>query len=218
MGEKAKENLVKGIQKAKDAVDNDDTGELKGSAVGAIVGGTVLGPFGAIMGAAVGRDIAFNNQLGKTKRGNDENSLLQMCTYMEEEVQRAQNTLLDITELRDNEKKRAVALNKESAGLYELAKEVVANGDDVAGKKFLTKRQEVMEKCKDVVRNVSNIEAEIKKQEMNVNKLKDKLVEVASVYERELEAKESLQQQEQLGQDDALIDPLEKKFRDLEQK
>lgn len=222
MGEKAKENLVKGVKTAKDAIDNDDTDELKGSAVGAIVGGTVLGPLGAVMGAAVGRDIAYNNkQSNKINGASSDNSLQQICGYLEEEIQKAQDVLLDMNELRDNDKKRAVALNREAAGLYELAKEVVANGDDIAGKNFLTKRQDVMEKCEGIVMSISRLESEISKQEMNINKLKEKLTETISIYEREVEAKRSLDQQEQpLGQDVnvPILDPIERKFRDLERK
>ena len=105
--------------------------------------------------------------------------------------------------------------------MYELAKEVVANGDDIAGKNFLTKRQDVMEKCEGIVMSISRLESEISKQEMNINKLKEKLTETISIYEREVEAKRSLDQQEQpLGQDVdvPILDPIERKFRDLERK
>ena len=166
-------------------------------------------------GAAVGRDIAYNNQVRKDKglgNNDDENNLRRICARLEEDTKSAQEVLLDITSLRDEEKKRAVGLSKEASGLYELAKEVVANGDDEAGKKFLTKRQGVLEKCKIVMKNVSNLENEVAKQEENVNKLKEKLIEAISVYQREVDAKGALEQQAL----QAPLDPLEMKFRELE--
>lgn len=199
--------------------------DSKGVMVGALVGAVVAGPIGSLVGASLGRDVA--RDVSYNRKNGDQPNLYSILADIERELNFARETLDFVTSRRDDEKKRAVGLNNEASGLYDLAKEIMTSGaDEDDARKFLLRRQDVMKSMSESVNIVEKLSHEIKVTLSNIQKLEIKLLEARDIISREISAREATQTltilPAQMGRELPMPpidpDPLELKFRDLEGK
>ena len=199
-----------GRQKAKGGV-----GE---TAAGAVLGGLLLGPFGALFGAQIGAQIGAVNAVDRAKKdemarlGVSED-MLKMAEEIGTALERSIEGLRASQDSFETQQSLARRLDSNSEDLYERAKVAMASQNEEKAKKLLIDRQMVQTKLKTVLVACADEKTRLTKMRSNVDALEQRAMELDALLKRTIGASalEDSSSKFALSQED----PLLQKFRNM---
>jgi hypothetical protein len=188
------------------------------TAAGAVLGGLLLGPFGALFGAQLGAKVGAANAVDRAKKeemarlGVTED-MLRMAEDIGTALQRSNDGLKASQDSFETQQSLARLLDTNAAELYEKAKAAMVAMKENEAKKILLDRQVVQEKLKKVLLSCVEEKSRLEKMRSNVNALEQRAMEIESLLRRNVGAKALQDSGSQFSL--AQEDPLLQKFRDM---
>ncbi len=189
------------------------------TAAGAILGGLVLGPFGALFGASVGSSLGRTNAIDKAKkdelaRMGVSEEMLENAREMGAGLERGMEGLRLIEDSLATQQQFAKRLDAESENIYSQAKEAIERQDEETARNLLMKRNDIQEKLKKALLNCADEKKRLTKMQDNVRAIEERAIEMESLLKRSIGAK-TLMDTPDLGLSLTTEDPLIQKFRDM---
>lgn len=200
-------------------------------ATGAILGGLVCGPFGALFGATVGGNIGTKNAFDRARKEEMENKGItqEMLDAAEEVGCALEQSMLGMkatTESLRSQQSLARRLEEDMNDSYEKAKEAIVDEREEEARSLLLTRKKNEESLKDSLKRCSDEMKRIKTMESNVSALQKRALEVEAILQRAVGAKARQNSSDFAAREFTSADstdfslsqedPLLKKFRDLE--
>eukprot|EP00592_Proboscia_alata_P000027 CAMPEP_0194368406 /NCGR_PEP_ID=MMETSP0174-20130528/16685_1 /TAXON_ID=216777 /ORGANISM="Proboscia alata, Strain PI-D3" /LENGTH=229 /DNA_ID=CAMNT_0039144793 /DNA_START=108 /DNA_END=800 /DNA_ORIENTATION=+ len=212
-----KKNIEEAGEKAKKAAG----GGVGETAAGAILGGLVLGPFGALFGAQIGSSIGSKRASEQSaKDGMKEMGITPEMLEMAEDIgatlDRAVVGLNASKESLDSQQSYARRLQGTIDDLFDKAKDAMAAGDEEKARTLLMEKQGQTDRLKKALSACLLEKKRMEKMTLNVGAIEERAMEIDSLLRRSVSAKSM--QDINLSEDFSLSieDPLLQKFRDLE--
>ena len=191
-------------------------GEL---AAGAILGGLVLGPFGALFGAQLGAKFGAKNAVDRARQEEMErlgisqdvlDAAQEIGFALEQSMEGIQASRTSL----ETQQSFARRLNQNMEETYDNAKRELAAGNEEEARKYLMKKQRLEDKLKTTLKACADEKNRYKQMEQNIASLEERAMEMESLLRRTVGAKtlqSSAMQQLSLSSED----PLLQKFRDI---
>ncbi|GHP04121.1 hypothetical protein PPROV_000287500 [Pycnococcus provasolii] len=204
--------------------------DVKGVLGGAVLGGLIAGPFGAILGSQIGGSMGANKKFNRQVQDAEENELRRMGVTREQ-VEQAQELANDLADAEDAARVLALdadRLNTDVNNLkliadqaYADAEEAVKTGDDDAARSHLGRRAEANRRLQGMESDADDARRRADQARRGV----DQLAEAVRIFERQIMAQKADAAQERIRsatekasgitmQPDEEEDPLLKKFRE----
>jgi hypothetical protein len=193
-------------------------GGMGETVAGAVLGGLLLGPFGALFGAQLGSKVGAVNAVDKAK--NEEmarlgvsDEMLKMAEEIGTALERSLEGFKASQDSIETQQSLARRLDVNANELYEKAKIAMVSTNEEQAKKLLLDRQMVQEKLKKVLLTCADEQKRLSKMRSNVDALEQRAMEIESLLARTIGAKalKDSSSQFSLSQED----PLLQKFRDM---
>lgn len=184
---------------------------------GALLGGLLLGPFGALFGAQIGAGFGANNAIDRAKK--EEMQRLGITQEMLDTAQecglaleRSMEGLKATQDSLQTQQSFARVLDREATDLYEKAKKALEENNEEKARDLLFERSKTQDKLKDVLLQCAEAKKRLEQMETNVASIERRAKEVEALLQRNIAAKTT----QDLSMDFSLADedPLLKKFRD----
>jgi len=198
------------------------SGGVGETAAGAILGGLVLGPFGALFGASIGSSLGRSNAVDKAKKeemermGVSEN-MLESAREMGIALERGVEGLRATEDSLLTQQKFAKRLENDMEGVYSQAREALESGEEDKARDLLFRRTQIEEKLKKSLINCADEKKRLVQMQENVRAIEERAIEMESLMKRSIGAK-VLQDSSSLDGDVSFSlsqeDPLLQKFRD----
>lgn len=192
------------------------TGEL---AAGAILGGLVLGPFGALFGAQMGAQMGAKNAVDRARAEEMERlgitqEMLDSAKEIGFTLEQSAEGLKASEESLETQQRFARRLDQNMKDLYEKAKLKIAEGNEEEARNYLLDRTRLEDKLKTTLKGCAVEKRRFEQMESNVAALEERAMEMESLLRRTVGAK-TMQNtsMSQLSLSDE--DPLLRKFKDL---
>jgi len=190
------------------------------TAAGAVLGGLLLGPFGALFGAQVGASFGSRRAMEAAQKKEMERlgltpEMLTMAEEVGEALNRGTEGLKATRDSLASQQSFARRLDNDAAQLYEQAKVALQTDDEEKAKTLLMQREKTLQKLKKVLKDCADEKRRVEQMERNVEALEERAMEVDRLLKRTVGAK-SLQDSSSDFMRLQSEDPLLQKFRDLE--
>jgi hypothetical protein len=189
------------------------------TAAGAVLGGLLLGPFGALFGAQIGAKIGAVNAVDRAKK--DEMARLgvseEMLTMAEEigtALERSIEGLKASQDSFETQQSLARRLDSNAEDLYERAKVAMTSRHEEVAKKLLMDRQTVQDKLKKALVACAEEKMRLTKMRSNVDALEQRAMELDALLKRTVGANALQDSSTKFALSQG--DPLLQKFRDME--
>ena len=190
------------------------------TAAGAILGGLVLGPFGALFGASMGSRFGAERAMDKAKKEEMErmgitNEMLEQAREMGAALDRGVEGLKAAEDSLRTQQRFAKRLEEDMERIYDDAKKALQDGNEDLAKDLLFKRTQVEDKLKKALMNCVDEKRRLTQMEDNVRAIEERAIEMESLLKRSVGAKALMDASEAGGGFSlAAEDPLLQKFRD----
>lgn len=204
--------------------------EAKGSvAAGAVLGGLVCGPFGALFGAAVGGNIGAKNAFDRARKEEmKKKGITQDMLDAAEEIGYAlEQSMIGMESTKESltsQQSLARQIEKDVNDHYEKARVAMIDGQEEDARSFLLRRNADQERLKVVLKQCADEMKRIDAMKRNVSTLQKRAIDVEAMLQRAIGAKARqgshnlVARQSRTSDPDFSLseeDPLLKKFRDL---
>jgi hypothetical protein len=186
------------------------------TAAGAIMGGLLLGPFGALWGASVGANMGAKNSYTRAKQEELQkmglsNEILEMARDVAQSLDTSERALESCQDSLQTLQKLARTQDQRCTTLYDKAKELLASNDEEAARAKLLERTQIQEKTKDTLLKCVNEKKRVEQMKDNIEKLEERAAEIQALVSRTVSAKTTSSINDlSLSRQDPLLD----KFRD----
>jgi len=190
---------------------------------GAVLGGFLLGPFGALFGAQIGAGFGANNAQNRARKEEMErlgitDEMLASAQECGLALERSMEGLTAVQDSLNTQQSFARILDKDADELYDKAKRAMETGDEEQAKKFLFDRTQTQKKLKEVLLQCVEAKKRLEQMESNVASIERRAKEVEALLQRTIAAKTT----QKFSTEDlspsafelSTEDPLLKKFRD----
>ena len=187
-------------------------------AAGVILGGLVLGPFGALFGASLGSSLGASRAIDKAKKEELERmgvtaEMLESGRELGVALERGVEGLKATEDSLLTQQRFAARLDEDSKQIYEKAKQALVTGDEESAKTLLLKRNDINEKLKKTLIACAEEKKRLEKMQDNVRAIEERAIEMESLMKRNIGAKALMDSSDLFSLADE--DPLLQKFRDL---
>lgn len=161
------------------------------TAAGAILGGLLLGPFGAVFGASIGSNLGAKNALSNAKKQELERmgvteEMLQSAKEIGASLDRGFEGLKVIQDSLQTQQAFASKLDSEVQQVYAKAKDALEAGDEDKARDLLFKRSQLQEKLKKTLQNCIDEKRRLSQMEDNVRALEERALEMESLLKRNI--------------------------------
>lgn len=161
------------------------------TAAGAILGGLLLGPFGAVFGASIGSNLGARNALSNAKKQELERmgvteEMLQSAKEIGASLERGFEGLKVIQDSLRTQQSFAAKLDSEVQQVYANAKTALEAGDEDRARDLLFKRTQLQEKLKKTLQNCIDEKRRLSQMEDNVRALEERALEMESLLKRNI--------------------------------
>uniref|UniRef100_A0A7S2SGT9 Uncharacterized protein n=1 Tax=Eucampia antarctica TaxID=49252 RepID=A0A7S2SGT9_9STRA len=196
----------------KSSKNNSGVGE---TAAGAIMGGLLLGPFGALWGASVGANFGAKNSYEQAKKEELRkmglsDDILEMARDVAMSLETSERGLLSCEDSLQTMQSIARTQDNQCQTLYEQAKELLQNDEETARTKLL-ERTQIQDKMKQTLQKCVDEKRRVVQMRDNIEKLQERAAEIQSLVSRTVQANTSMPNNDlSLSKED----PLLAKFRD----
>lgn len=190
---------------------------VRGAASGAVIGGLVLGPFGALVGGWLGKGAGLSRaaedaeleRLGMTRES------AKMMQQLVVDFEQSSDVLADITSSCRDFENRATRLKKDVSNAFERAKETLEGGDEDGARAHLTEKVNLEEQLKKAEEAFTDMDMRRRQLKLSVDQLEERLLDVQSQATRARAASATLKGLDPLeggAMDGTIRDPLLEKF------
>jgi len=190
---------------------------------GAVLGGLLLGPFGALFGAQVGSSFGAKKAMDRAR-----NEEMQRMGVSQEMLDAARDVGLALEESMEGlkatqdslvtQQSLARRLDREYNELYEKAKVAISDNREMEARQWLLERELMQDKLKLALKNAADEKKRLARMEDNVAKIEQRAMEIDAMLRRSVGAT-AVQRSEELGlslsRDTMEQDPLLRKFKDM---
>ena len=223
----SRERFIRPLSARKDWEEELSRAQMEGSqkagpgetVAGAVLGGLLLGPFGALFGASIGSSVGRSNAMNKAReeemnRIGLSKDMIEAANEVGLALERNMEGLKAVQESYDTQKRLAQRLDEEAEGLYDKAKAAITSGDEESARKYLLQRESVQDKLKTTLINAATARKQVETMEANTAVLEQRATEMDALMRRTVGAK-AVQDSGDLGMSLSSSDPLLDQFRDL---
>ena len=186
---------------------------------GAVLGGLLLGPFGALFGATVGSNLGASKAVDRAREEELDRlgvtpEMLKTAQDCAENLERSIEGLKATQDALSTQQSLARMLDREAETMYEKAKVALGAGDEDQAKQFLFQRTQTQNKLKGVLIQCAEAKKRLETMEENVSSIGLRAKEVEALMQRTISAKST--QDLGLSSEFSLPaeDPLLRKFKD----
>jgi len=188
------------------------------TAAGAILGGLVLGPFGALFGASIGSQFGASRAVDKAKkeelaRMGITDEMLESAREMGATLERATEGLKATQDSLKTQQNFAKRLDLDADNTYAEAKAALESNNEELARGLLLKRTHIQEKLKKTLINCAEEKKRLLKMQDNVRAIEERAIEMETILRRNVGAQSLLDSSTQFSLADE--DPLLQKFRDV---
>ena len=185
-----------------------------------LIGGLVLGPFGALFGASLGEQIGAKNAIERMRKERMEElgvtpEMLQMAKEVGITLNRAVEGLKACEDSLETLQKLARRLEEDANNLYEKAKLEMEEGNEDKARSLLFDRDRLQKKLKQTLTNCIDERKRVSQMRNNVEMIENRALEIENLLNRSVGAK-ALSDTASSDFSLSTEDPLLQKFRDLE--
>ncbi len=185
---------------------------------GAILGGLVLGPFGALFGASLGTALGENRAIDKARKEELDRmgvteEMLESAREMGLALERGMEGLKATQDSLSTQQRFAARLDSDAERIYDEAKKALEDGDELKAKDLLVKRLDVQEKLKKTLVGCAEEKKRLEKMEENVRAIEERAIAMETLMKRSIGAKALMDSSDQFSL--AAEDPLLQKFKDM---
>lgn len=187
-------------------------------AAGAVLGGMLLGPFGALFGAQMGAKMGEKNALGRARQGEMErmgisqdmlDSAQEIGFTLEQSVEGLEASRMSL----ETQQQFARRLDRDMTEALEKAKREITAGNEDEARKLLLEKKRLEDKLKATLQTCAEEKKRFSRMEQNIQSLEERAMEMESLLRRTVGAK-TLESSSAMLQLDT-EDPLLRKFRDM---
>ena len=208
----------KNLDEAGDKIKNAGSGGMAETATGAVLGGLILGPFGALFGAQLGANIGAKNAMEQSRKQRMKElgvtpEMLEMAQEIGVTLNRAVEGLNACRDSLESQQRLAKRIDSDIERLYEDAKTAMMDSNEDRARELLVERDRQQKKLKQVLTNCVDERRRVEQMERNVESIEDRAMEIENLLNRSVGAK-ALQDTSDFSI--AAEDPLLQKFKDLE--
>lgn len=194
-------------------------GGMRETVAGAVLGGLILGPFGALFGASIGANVGAKKAELDARRAEMERlgisqEMLDMAKDVGLSLESSMEGIQAIKSSLETQQKLAKRLDQEVSTLYDRAKAALDNSDDDLARKILMERAAVQDKLKKVLIACAEEKGRLEKMKGNVEQLERRALEIDALLRRSVSARS----RQNLSADGFSLqkeDPLLQKFKDI---
>jgi len=203
------------------ALENGVSGGTGETIAGAVLGGLVLGPFGALFGASVGSNFGARSAVDKAKkeelnRMGITEDMLTAAREIGSALENANEGLKATQDSLTTQQEFARRLDADAERVYNRAKMALSDKDEDEAKDLLYQRQKINEKLMKSLESCKQEKKRLAQMEDNVRSIEERSIEIESLLRRSIGAKSLQESSDQLLlQDNDFEDPLLKKFKDM---
>lgn len=217
---KIDENVQRRLLQQKPDTANMGMGE---TAAGAVLGGLLLGPFGALFGASIGSNWGAKNAVNRLR--NEEMAQLgltpEILDMAQSVGQALEQSVAGLEATRDSfetQKRLAQTFETEASRLHDTAMAALQSGDEQAARDTLMRRtQLVQDKLKPTLVSCAEEKRRVEVMESNVAELQKRALEVESLIKRTV-ASSAVDSSPSMATSKLSLereDPLLQKFKDM---
>lgn len=203
-----------------------------GAIGGAVLGGLLAGPFGAFWGAQLGASVGVSNaEKRQAQRSLERMGLrpedLQLAQEVATDLREAEEALKMVGDVADAQKKRVAALQADAEKAYAKARDCLADGDESGARRWLERRSDLQAATTRATEELAESDERTRTMQQNVLALAERAAKIELLMSRSVsaasEARRSAPDDVPRGESAAasyepLEDPLEARFRELEDK
>jgi len=186
---------------------------------GALLGGLLLGPFGALFGAQIGAGFGANNAVDRARKEEMQRlgitkEMLATAQEVGVALERSIEGLKATQDSLATQQQFARMLDRDAEETYEKAKKALQEGNEAKAKDLLFERTQTQEKLKGALLQCAEAKKRLEQMESNVAAIERRAKEVESVMQRTIAAKTTQDLSDFDSFSLASEDPLLKKFKD----
>lgn len=206
------------LDEASDKVKKAGSGGMAETATGAVLGGLILGPFGALFGAQLGANLGAKNSIEQSRKDRMKElgvtpEMLAMAQEVGVTLNRAVEGLNACRDSLASQQALAKRIDSDIERLYEDAKSAMSSSNEDRARELLFERDRLKKKLKQVLKNCVDERRRVQQMESNVEAIEDRAMEVETLLNRSVGAK-ALGDTSDFAMN--VADPLLEKFKDLE--
>lgn len=208
---------------------NNGVGE---TAAGAILGGLIMGPLGALWGASIGANVGAKRSMEQGRRQEMERlgisqEMVDMAQEVSISLQRAMEGSKASQDSLRIQQSLAQRFEAEVQELQEGAKRAIIQGDEERAREILLRKKYKMDRWKEILLKCAEEKERVERMKENVEALEQRAIEVDALIRRSVSAKalQDTSNSRVLLEDTtadfpstSFEDPLLRKFRELEGK
>lgn len=216
----------KKLEETGDKLEKAGSGGVAETATGAVLGGLILGPFGALFGAQIGASIGAKNSIEKERMQKMKElgitpEMLEMAQEVGVTLNRAVEGLNACRDSLQTQQRLAKRLDSDIERIYEDAKAAMIAKEEDRARQLLFERDRLQKKLKKVLMSCVDEKKRVQQMKNNVEAIEDRAMEIESLLNRSVGAKaldDTSSTNFEMGLKISEEDPLLQKFRDLENK